>query len=95
MQDYVYVLSNATNVAIYIGVTNDLIRRIYEHRNHADPKSFTARYNISKLVYYEETPDVRAAIEREKQLKSWSRARKNKLIASKNPTWADLYESFL
>ena len=95
MQYYVYILSNATNVAIYIGVTNDLIRRIYEHRNHADPKSFTARYNISKLVYYEETPDVRAAIEREKQLKSWSRARKNELIASKNPTWADLYESFL
>ena len=95
MQYYVYVLSNATNVAIYIGVTNDLIRRIYEHRNHADPKSFTARYNISKLVYYEETPDVRAAIEREKQLKSWSRARKNELIASKNPTWADLYENFL
>ena len=95
MQYYVYVLSNATNVAIYIGVTNDLIRRIYEHRNHADPKSFTARYNISKLVYYEETPDVRAAIEREKQLKSWSLARKNELIASTNPTWADLYENFL
>ncbi len=95
MQYYVYILSNATNVAIYIGVTNNLVRRIYEHRNHADPKSFTARYNISKLVYYEETPDVRAAIEREKQLKSWSRARKNELIASKNPTWADLYENFL
>ncbi len=95
MQYYVYILSNATNVAIYIGVTNDLIRRIYEHRNHTDPKSFTARYNISKLVYYEETPDVRAAIEREKQLKSWSRARKNKLITSKNPTWSDLYDGLL
>ncbi len=95
MHYYVYILSNATNVAIYIGVTNNLIRRIYEHRNHADPKSFTARYNISKLVYYEETSDVRAAIEREKQLKSWSRARKNELIARKNPTWADLYDGLL
>ena len=95
MQYYVYILSNSTNVAIYVGVTNDLIRRVYEHRMHADPKSFTAKHNISKLVYFEETTDVTAAIEREKQLKSWNRSRKNKLISSKNPAWADLYESLL
>ena len=54
---YVYVLANDTNVCIYTGVTNDLVRRLYEHRQKADPKSFTARYKIHKLVYYEETPD--------------------------------------
>ncbi len=95
MQYYVYILTNATNVAVYIGVTNDLIRRVYEHRNHADPKSFTARYKLSKLVYFEETLDAYTAIAREKQLKGWNRARKNELISSKNPTWADLYDRLL
>ena len=71
MDYYVYILANTTNVALYIGVTNDLIRRVYEHRTNADPKSHTARYGIHKLVYYEETTDVRSAIEREKQLKGW------------------------
>ena len=95
MQYYVYILTNATNVAVYIGVTNDLIRRVYEHRNHADPKSFTARYKLSKLVYFEETSDAYTAIAREKQLKGWNRSRKNKLISSRNPAWADLYDSLL
>jgi putative endonuclease len=95
MHYYVYILANATNVALYIGVTNDLIRRVYEHRTNADPKSHTARYGIHKLVYYEETTDVRAAIGREKQLKSWNRARKNKLIGSLNPSWTDLYDGLL
>ena len=95
MQYYVYILANATNVAIYVGVTNDLIRRIHEHKTNADPRSHTARYGIHKLVYFEETTDVKAAIEREKQLKSWNRARKNRLIENSNPSWEDLYERLL
>ena len=95
MQYYVYILANATNVAIYVGVTNDLLRRVYEHRTDADPKSHSARYRIHKLVYYETCSDVRSAIEREKQIKSWSRRRKNALIESMNRTWADLYDSLL
>ena len=73
---YVYILANDTNVAIYTGVTKDLVRRVYEHKHELDPDSFTARYRIHKLVYFEETTDVRAAIEREKQIKSWKRAKK-------------------
>ena len=95
MQYYVYILSNATNVAIYTGITNDLVRRVYEHKHEVDKDSFTARHGIHKLVYYEYTNDVRAAIEREKQIKGWNRARKNKLIQGKNPQWKDLYESIL
>lgn len=87
----VYILANATNVAIYTGMTNDLARRVYEHKNHLDPGSFTARYSITKLVYFETLDTARAAIEREKQIKSWPRARKNKLVETKNPSWQDLY----
>ena len=87
---YVYILANATNVCIYTGVTRDLIRRLYEHRHGLDPDSFTAKYRVHKLVYFEETPDPRAAIEREKQIKSWSRKKKNLLIESLNPDWRDL-----
>ncbi len=89
----VYLLTNETNVALYTGVTNDLPRRVYEHRNHLDPKSFTARYAIHKLVYYEVCEDVRAAIAREKQIKGWNRKRKNALIERMNPEWKDLYDS--
>ncbi len=95
MNYYVYILSNITGTTIYIGITKDLIRRVYEHKHKLDPGSFTARYDIHKLVYYESTSDVRAAIEREKQLKGWNRKRKNKLIESMNPRWDDLYESIL
>ena len=87
---FVYILANATNVCIYTGVTRDLIRRLYEHRHGLDPDSFTAKYRVHKLVYFEETPDPRAAIEREKQIKSWSRKKKNLLIESLNPDWRDL-----
>jgi len=93
MPYYVYILANATNVAIYVGVTNDLIRRVWEHRNNMGPRSHTAKYRIHKLVYYETTTDVRAAIEREKQLKSWNRRRKNELIGRMNPAWEDLFET--
>ena len=68
---------------------------MYEHRHNLDPNSFTAKYNVHRLVYYEFTNDVRAAIAREKQLKSWSRSKKNKLVESRNPRWEDLYESIL
>ena len=95
MNYYVYILANETNVAVYIGVTNDLIRRVSEHRSNADPKSHTARYAIHKLVYYEQTTDVRAALEREKQLKGWNRSRKNRLVESMNPGWEDLFPSLL
>ena len=88
---YVYILSNSLNTVIYKGVTNDLIRRVYEHKHHADPDSFTAKYNVTKLVYFEETSDVRSAIEREKQIKSWKREKKNQLIETDNPNWDDLY----
>ena len=95
MNYYVYILVNNTNVAIYTGVTRDLVRRVYEHRNHLDPKSYTAKYDIRKLVYYEQTTDVRSAIEREKQIKSWSRKRKNALVETMNPTWQDLYPDII
>ena len=95
MNYYVYILANNTNTTLYIGVTNDLLRRMYEHRHHLDPNSFTAKYNIHKLVHYEYSTDVRAALEREKQLKGWNRARKNKLVESRNPKWEDLYETIL
>ena len=88
---YVYLLTNRTNVTLYTGVTNDLRRRIWEHRNHADPGGFTAKYGVGKLVYYEMTSDVNAALEREKQIRSWSRKRKNQLIETSNPGWKDLY----
>ena len=95
MEYYVYILSDALNRTIYVGVTRNLVRRVYEHKHNLDPHSFTAKYNIHKLVYYESTSDVRAAIEREKQIKSWNRRRKNELVYSVNPTWSELYESIL
>ena len=95
MEYYVYILSNSLNTVIYTGVTRDLIRRVYEHKHHADPDSFTARHGVDKLVYYESTSDVKAAIEREKQIKGWNRKRKNKLVESKNPSWAELYNEIL
>ena len=95
MEYYVYILANKLNTAIYTGVTRDLIRRVYEHKKHMDPNSYTAKYDITKLVYFESTSDVKAAIEREKQIKGWNRKRKNKLVESKNPSWAELYDSIL
>ena len=92
---YVYMLTNATNVVLYTGVTNDLRRRVFEHKNHFDPKSFTARYKAEKLVYFEQTTDARSAIEREKQIKSWSRKKKNELVENFNPTWRELYNEII
>ena len=95
MQYYVYILTSATNVTLYIGITNDLIRRVYEHKNNFDPESFTAKYKVHKLVYFEETTDVRVALEREKQLKGWRRSKKNNLIETMNSQWKDLYPMIL
>ena len=95
MQYYVYILTNANRKVLYTGVTNDLIRRVYEHKKHLDKGSFTAQYNVEYLVYYESTSDAAAAIEREKQIKSWSRKKKNKLVENKNPNWKDIYELLL
>ena len=95
MQYYIYILTNQSGSVLYTGVTNDLIRRVYEHKHHLDRGSFTAQYNIEKLVYYETTSDVESAIAREKQIKGWNRKRKNKLVESKNPRWEELYEGLL
>jgi putative endonuclease len=77
---------------LYAGVTNDLIRRIYEHKSKL-VKGFTQKYNVDRLVYYEACPDIIVAITREKQIKGWSRKKKNDLINTMNPNWEDLYES--
>ena len=90
MNYYVYILTNKYGTVLYTGVTRDLVRRVYEHKNHMDGNSFTAKYDVHKLVYYESTSDVKAALEREKQIKGWNRKRKNKLVESKNPTWDEL-----
>ena len=90
---YVYILTNWNNKVMYIGVTNDLQRRLYEHKNHL-VDGFTAKYNIHKLVYFEQTTDVRAAIEREKQLKGWIRKRKNNLVETMNPEWKNLSQDW-
>ena len=89
---YVYILTNKTNTVLYTGVTNDLSRRIYEHKTDFNEKSFTAKYHIHKLVYYEQTNDVHTALEREKQIKAGSRKKKLELINAFNPDWKDLCE---
>ena len=86
---YVYILSNKSNKVLYIGVTNDLQRRVYEHKNKLI-EGFTSKYNVDKLLHYESTTDIKSAIEREKQLKSWSRAKKEELINKSNPQRKDL-----
>ena len=90
---YVYILASQPNGTLYIGVTNDLERRLYEHKNKL-VKGFTAEYGADKLVYYEETNDVSAAIQREKQLKKWNRKWKIELIEKDNLQWRDLSASW-
>lgn len=86
---YVYLLTNWNHRVMYVGVTNDLRRRLYEHQDKL-VKGFTEKYNVNKLVYYEETNDVTAAIAREKEIKKWRREKKNKLVFGVNPEWNDL-----
>ena len=85
---YVYILTNAKRT-LYVGVTNDLVRRIHEHKNKLI-EGFTTKYNLTYLAYYAETTDVMSAIEREKQIKGWRRSKKIELIESVNPKWKDL-----
>jgi len=84
------MMSNNNNNVLYIGVTNNLERRAWEHKNDVDDKSFTSKYNCKKLVYYEVTTDIKSAILREKQLKKWEREWKNNLINKSNYKWKDL-----
>ena len=91
-QYYVYIMTNKSRT-LYTGVTNDLERRVYEHKQKL-VAGFTAKYNIDRLVYYEATEDVNAAISREKQIKGWLRAKKIALIESMNPDWVDLSVRF-
>ena len=88
---YVYILTNKSNRVMYIGVTNNLERRLYEHKQEL-VEGFTKRYHVHKLVYYEQTSDIRSAIQREKELKGWLRAKKNALVEKMKPTWRALSE---
>jgi putative endonuclease len=92
-QYYVYIMTNKSKT-LYTGVTNNLQRRVYEHKHKLCP-GFTSKYNIDKLVYFEVTPDVHSAIAREKQIKGWLRSRKIMLIESANPEWNDLSADWL
>lgn len=86
---YVYLLTNWNHKVMYIGVTSNLERRLYEHKNKL-VEGFTNKYNVDKLVYFETTNDALAAIEREKQIKKWRREKKNQLVVGMNPEWKDL-----
>ena len=89
---HVYIMANRS-LTLYTGVTNNLYRRVYEHEHRLVP-GFTQRYNITQLVYFEETPDVKAATARERQIKGWLRSKKVALIEAANPEWRDLSEGW-
>ena len=89
---YVYILTTKNNSVLYIGVTNDLQKRLKEHKNE-QIDGFTKKYHVHKLVYFEEYKEIISAIAREKQLKHWIRAKKNQLIETKNPNWNDWGEN--
>ena len=91
---YVYFLTNKPNGILYVGVTNDLVRRVYEHRS-GTIAGFTHRYGLKRLVYFEVFDDIRDAIQREHNIKHWSRTWKVRKITSNNPDWDDLYQSLL
>ena len=91
---FVYIITNTNNTTLYIGVTSNLIKRIYEHKNKM-VEGFSKRYNLSKLVYYEITDNILSAISREKQLKAGSRKKKCELINKMNPDWKDLYAEII
>ena len=91
---YVYILTSPNHTVLYVGVTNDLQRRLYEHK-HEQATGFTKRYHVHKLVYFEKYSDIYRALEREKQLKGWTREKKENLIESQNPHWNDFGEGLL
>ena len=88
---YIYILASRRNGTLYIGVTNDLRKRVYEHKNNLI-EGFTKKYGVHQLVYFEKTENIESAIKREKQLKAWKRAWKIRLIEDTNPTWKDLFK---
>ncbi|MEW6508678.1 MAG: GIY-YIG nuclease family protein [Bacteroidota bacterium] len=92
-QYYVYIMTNHSKT-LYTGVTNDLRRRVYEHKNELY-EGFTSKYNINELIYFEQTPDINSAIKREKQIKGWLRRKKIELIESMNPDWQDLSDEWV
>jgi len=87
----VYIMANVNRSVLYTGVTSDLLKRVADHRARVDPACFTARYRVDQLVHFEPFQDIRAAIEREKQIKGWTRAKKIALIESQNREWKDLW----
>lgn len=89
---FIYILTNRTNSALYIGSTSDLIRRVYIHKEHLISKAHTSKYNHTKLVYYEIYDNSLAALTRQRQLKKWNRTWKRELITKFNPNWHDLYD---
>ena len=89
---FIYIMTNKKSGVLYTGITNNLARRVYEHKEKLI-SGFTSKYNLTKLVFFEETHDVKAAIAREKQIKGWLRKKKIELIESRNPDWNDLSES--
>jgi len=89
---YVYILTNANHTVLYTGVTNDLTRRVFEHKKKLVP-GFTSKYNVEKLIYFEKFDYVELAIGREKQIKGYSRIKKQELINLFNPQWVDLYNN--
>ena len=91
MAGYFYIMANATNEVLYKGSTTDLIRRTYEHKMHLFKDSFTDKYNVTRLIYFESYDDIRQARAREKQIEKWSRVKKDKIISKMNPKWKDLY----
>jgi putative endonuclease len=93
-QPCIYIITNRHNTTLYIGVTSNLVQRIYQHKNKL-VKGFSAKYNLNKLVYFEQLEDMDNAIIREKRLKLWKRDWKNRLINELNPSWRDLYPDLL
>ncbi len=89
---YIYILTNKNHTVLYIGVTSDRFKRIYEHKNHL-VDGFTKKYKVSKLVYYEQFSEIITAIQREKQIKKWNRSWKIDLIEKLNSEWKDLYDN--
>jgi putative endonuclease len=89
---YVYIITNAHHTTLYIGVTSNLLNRTIQHKEHHYKKSFSDRYNVEKLVYYQELSTIEDATEYEKKIKKWSRAKKEALVNEMNPDWKDLFE---
>lgn len=94
-QSYVYIITNKNNTVLYTGVTSNLIERMYKHKKNLYENSFTKRYNVNKLIYFEVFENIELAIQREKHIKHWNRAWKEEIINKTNPNWNDLYNEII